>query len=258
MTTLTAEPAVSRSFFRLLGSRIDRLTSDEAREIVRGLAVSDQPHHIVTANTLMILEAEKDTELRRILETAAVVVPESWGVLWASRRVGSPLAEFVPGIDLLLALCREAAQERQRVYLLGAKPGVAEAAANVLAEQFPGLTIVGARDGYFTPQEEQEVIRSIREAHPHYLFVGLSVPAQEKWIARHLRSLDVPVVMGVGGSFDVLAGRLKRAPVWMRRLGLEWVYRTLQEPWRLQRIKNLPVFMRRVLAQKKRDDRPIR
>ena len=249
MPTL-ASPAASRlPSLRILGSRIDRLTFAQAREIIRGLVVSDQPHHVVTANTLMIVEAQHDAELRTILETASVVIPESWGVRWASKQMGSPLSEFVPGIDLLLALCQEATREGQRVYLLGSRPGVAEAAAGALQAQFPGLTIAGARDGYFTPLEEDDVIRSVWDSHPHYLFVGLSVPAQEKWIARHLNSLDVPIVMGVGGSFDVLAGRLQRAPRWMRRLGLEWVYRTLQEPWRIQRIKNLPVFMRRVWVE---------
>ena len=208
------------------------------------------PHHVITGNTLMLLDAEKDAELRVILDRAALVVPESSGIYWASKRLGQPLVEFVPGIDFMLALCALAAETRRPVYLLGAKPGVAEAAARMLQARFPGLSIIGTHHGYFSTAETPAVVERIRAAAPSFLFIAMSVPGQEKWIARHLAALHVPVVMGVGGSFDVLCGRLNRAPQWMRGLGIEWLYRLLQEPWRWRRIARLPVFAWKIYCRR--------
>ena len=181
----------------------------------------------------MCLEAEHDPELRNILENAALVVPESSGIFWASKVLGKPLQEFVPGIDLMIAMCDMVASASSspavagggpmqhdgsptaafgddglRVFLLGGKPGSADAAAVVLRNKFPSLSMVGTQHGYFSTLEEPSVIDRVREAKPALLFVGLGMPAQEKWIAKHLTALGVPVVMGVGGSFDVLSGRL--------------------------------------------------
>ena len=236
--------------FRILRSRVDRITFPQTLERIFSLVHDPTPHQVVTANTLMLLEAERDPELKDLLENASLVVPESWGISWASRQIGEPLDQFIPGIDLLLALCRLSAERSHSIFLLGSKPGVAERAAESLKSQYPLLRIAGMRHGYFSKAEEPEVIAQIRQAKPTFLFVGMSVPSQEKWIQHHLSALQVPIAMGVGGSFDVLSGQLKRAPHWMRRLGIEWVFRTLQEPWRLMRIKGLPVFMWHVLRDK--------
>jgi N-acetylglucosaminyldiphosphoundecaprenol N-acetyl-beta-D-mannosaminyltransferase len=232
--------------FRVLGCRVDRVNLTETLQEVRFFLESGAPHQIVTANTLMILAAQNDAELRHVIENAALVVLESWGVRWAGRVRGSPLAEFIPGIDLMLALCEMA----PTAFLVGSAPGVAEEAARVLQGRFPGLSLVGTHHGYFSPSETQAVIAHIHEARPSFLFVGMGMPAQEKWIAKNLAALGVPVVMGVGGSFDVLSGRLARAPAWMRSLGAEWAYRLVQEPWRWRRIAQLPVFMWKVLKEK--------
>ena len=232
--------------FHILGSRVDRVGFPEALESIQALAQEPSLHQVVTVNTLMLLAAERDPLLRAALREAALAVPESWGVFWASRRLGNPLPSFVPGIDLMEALCAQASRQNQSVYLLGSKPGVAEAAAQALARRYPGLRIAGSRHGYFSAEEEGEVVDAIRAAAPDYLFVGMNMPGQEKWIYRHRSALGARVAMGVGGSFDVLSGRLRRAPAWVRRSGIEWAYRTLQEPWRLLRIKNLPVFMWKV------------
>jgi N-acetylglucosaminyldiphosphoundecaprenol N-acetyl-beta-D-mannosaminyltransferase len=239
-----------RDTFRILRSRVDRLTFPQTLERIRDLVASGAPHQVITVNTLMLLAAENDAELMRLIENASLAVPESWGISWASRRLGQPLDHYIPGIDLLLALCRICAQEGQRIFLLGGRPGIAQKAADALIEQFPGLRIAGTQHGYFTLAEEPQVLSAIKQARPAFLFVGMSVPSQEKWIQRHRVELKVPVSMGVGGSFDVLSGQLKRAPLWMRRMGIEWVYRTLQEPWRLKRIKGLPVFMWHVWRKK--------
>ncbi len=242
---------------KILGSRVDPVTSQNALKQIQSFLHSDQPHHVITGNTLMLLEAEEDTELRRILDSAALVVPESSGILWASRALGSPLKEFTPGVDLMMAICRIAAEKGHPAFLLGSAPGVAEEAGHTLQAKFPGLKIVGTCHGFFSlphpglrPLTESEVIQLIRKAEPSILFVGMGMPAQEKWIARNLAALGVPVVMGVGGSFDVLSGKLARAPAWMRRIGVEWLYRLAQEPWRWRRIAQLPVFAWHVLMEK--------
>lgn len=232
---------------KILGSRIDAVSFKDAVSAVRRFLNEPGPHHVITGNTLMLLDAEKDADLRTILDSAALVVPESSGIYWASKRLGQPLTEFIPGIDFMLALCGIAAETENPIYLLGAKPGVAEVAAQALQTRFPGLRVAGIQHGYFSPTETAAVVERVRASAPAFLFVAMSVPGQEKWIARHLAALNVPVVMGVGGSFDVLSGRLNRAPQWMRRSGIEWAYRLFQEPWRWRRIARLPVFAARVL-----------
>ena len=199
----------------------------------------------------MLLAAEHDKELRRILDQASLVLPESSGILWASRVLDAPLAEFTPGIDLMLAICRMAAEKGHPAYLLGSAPGTAETAGRILAERFAGFSVVGTHHGYFGTAEEASVIENIRRTKPSILFVGMGMPAQEKWIARHLAALEVPVVMGVGGSFDVLSGKLRRAQPVMLRAGIEWLYRLAQEPWRWRRIAQLPVFAWKVLNEKR-------
>jgi N-acetylglucosaminyldiphosphoundecaprenol N-acetyl-beta-D-mannosaminyltransferase len=236
---------------KILGSRIDPLTSQEALERIGDFLRSPNPHHVITGNTLMLLAAQEDPGLRRILEEAALVVPESSGILWASRVMNAPLREFIPGIDLMWAICRMAAERGHPAFLLGASPGVAEAAGRVLQERYPALEVVGTHHGYFRPDEEPTVMEKVRSVKPALLFVGMGMPAQEKWIADHLQALGVPVVMGVGGSFDVLSGKLRRAPPLMRRVGVEWLYRLAQEPWRWRRIAQLPVFAWKVLTEKR-------
>jgi len=245
----------------ILGQRVDRLSFSEALDQITTLAQSNTVHHIITANTLMLLAAEHDLALSDLISKASVVVPESWGVAWASRTLQTSLQEFIPGIDLMSQLILYAARNNQPIALLGAKPGVARLAADHLLRLYPGLKVIHIQDGYFSSDEEEDVITRIRKARPTYLFVGMNVPYQEKWIAKHLEALQVPIVMGIGGSFDVLSGALKRAPFWMRRLGIEWVFRTLQQPWRIKRIKDLPVFMWHVWKSKegrKRIPRPRR
>jgi N-acetylglucosaminyldiphosphoundecaprenol N-acetyl-beta-D-mannosaminyltransferase len=236
---------------KILGSRIDPLTSEDALKQIEVFLRSPVPHHVITGNTLMLLAAEEDPDLRRILDEAALVVPESSGILWASRVMHRPLREFTPGIDLMLAICRMAAERGHPAFLLGASPGVAESAGRALQERYPALELVGTHHGYFRPDEEPTVLEEIRHAKPALLFVGMGMPAQEKWIAAHLQALGVPVVMGIGGSFDVLSGKLRRAPPLMRRAGIEWLYRLTQEPWRWRRIAQLPVFAWKVLRQRK-------
>jgi N-acetylglucosaminyldiphosphoundecaprenol N-acetyl-beta-D-mannosaminyltransferase len=196
----------------------------------------------------MLLAASKDAALGDIINSAALVVPESSGIFWASQQLGTPLKAFVPGIDLFLSLCDLARDTGRTVFLLGAKPGIAEQAAGKLWAMFPGLRIVGTHHGYFASlSDEQGAIDRIKATKPDFLFVAMNVPRQEKWIRLHLNELQASVIMGIGGSFDVISGGLKRAPQWMRDLGLEWLFRTAQQPWRLKRIIHLPVFAWKIL-----------
>lgn len=195
----------------------------------------------------MIYEMRGNPRLIQAFQRASLVIAESAGILWASRFLGQRLRERFPGIDLMISLCSLAAKNGWPIFLLGAKEGVAGFAARRLSILFPELVLAGARDGYFTAEEEPMIFNAIKKGGARIVFVGLDVPRQEIWIHERLKEMSA-LVMGVGGSLDVLSGDLRRAPAWMRFLGLEWLFRFLQEPWRWRRILNLPRFAFRVLA----------
>lgn len=203
---------------------------------------------VVTMNAEMAMQAQADPALGDIIRRAGLVVADGSGVVWAvGRQPGAPRVEKVAGVDLLRAAAARAATEGWSLYLLGAKPGVAEEAAANLQATYPGLRIVGVRDGYFDATTEPAVIQAIRDARPDILLVALGVPRQEKWLAEHQGALGVPVAMGVGGSFDVFAGRVKRAPLFFQKFHIEWLFRLIQEPWRFQRMwATLPAFVKEV------------
>lgn len=226
----------------ILGVRIDSLTLQEAADLIVGFTSGSQPRQIVTANSEMIYAATRDEELRQLINSADLVTADGMGAVWAARILGDSLPERVAGYDLLHELCTRAAAQSLRLYLLGGRPGVAQLAASTLCNLYPGLQVVGIHHGYFKPHEEPQLLRSITAAQPHILFAALGVPRQEFWIARHRGDMSVPVAMGVGGSFDVLAGQTQRAPLWMQKAGLEWSYRLLKEPWRARRMLALPKF----------------
>lgn len=208
------------------------------------------PSQVVTLNALMVNHAFGDAALARAVSGAAIVVADSVGVTWAADVLGGITVERVPGIDLIYTLCGMAAAQGRSVFLLGSRDGVARAAADCLSADIPGLAIAGTHHGYFAREDEPSVIAAVRAARPDILLVGMDVPRQEKWISEHRETLGAPVVMGVGGSFDVISGSLRRAPRWMRATGMEWLYRCAAQPWRVARIKDLPVFVARVLALK--------
>ncbi len=231
----------------ILGVKIDNVTIGEAVQRIRAWIKAGGPHLVVTCNPEMVMTAAIDQLLAEILRRADLVVPDGIGVVWASRVLRRPVAERVPGIELMEAALAAAAREGWRVFLLGGEPGVAARAAQAMCTAFPGLRIVGEHHGFFTRQEEPEVLERIRQAEPQLLLLALGVPRQEKWAAAHLGSLKVPVAMGVGGSFNVWAGVDKRAPLWMRKIHLEWLYRIVRQPWRLRRAMAIPRFMAAVL-----------
>ncbi|WP_240610752.1 WecB/TagA/CpsF family glycosyltransferase [Ammonifex thiophilus] len=230
---------------------MDPVTLEEAVGKIFSLLQKGGSHQILTLNPEFLFRAQKERDLLEIAWRASLVTADGVGILWAARQLGFSLPERVAGIDLMVALCRRAAAEGLRVYFLGGRPGVAEEAAQKLLQRFPSLKVAGTQHGYFTPAEEPEVLERVRRASPHFLFVGLGSPRQERWIDRHKEELGVPILMGVGGSFDVLSGRVKRAPLWWQKMGLEWLWRLINEPRRLGRMTSLPRFAWRVWRSRK-------
>lgn len=234
----------------LLGLPIDEVDMEGALERIEGFLTSGTPHLVVTLNSEMVVIAQRDAELRRIIERADMVVPDSAGVLWGCRFAGIRLPGRVAGADLVYSLMEKGARNGWKVYLLGGAPGVADSAAERLSRNFKGIKVAGTHHGFFHPRQEQGIIDDIKASAPHILLVGMGVPKQEKWIGRHLYllgDLEVPLSIGVGGTIDVLAGNVRRAPLWMRNLGFEWFYRILRQPRRFTRIFTLLRFVFLVL-----------
>lgn len=236
----------------ILDCAVDQVGQEKALQAAVGLIERRRNSRVITLNVEMVYQARNSPELKNMLAEAELVVPDGIGIVWAGRRQGLDLPERVAGIDLMTSLCQEAARRSWRVFLLGAAPGVAERAARNLQRQYPGLQIAGVRDGYFAPEDEDRLVREIRDLSPDLLLAGLGVPKQEFFLARHGVEMGVPLSMGVGGSFDVLSGNKQRAPRWIIGLHLEWLYRLLQEPSRLKRQMVLPRFAWMVLRQRRR------
>ena len=234
----------------ILGVRVDDVTYDEALQCVERMLASAGIHQIATVNVEFIMEAQRNPDFGRVLATASLCVPDGIGVLWASRRQGTPLRARVAGVDLVEMLAARAALRGWRVFFLGAAPGVAERAATILEERYPGLVIAGCYAGSPSIAEENAIAERVRTTQPDVLFVAYGAPRQDLWIARNQAQIGVPVALGVGGSFDFICGHAKRAPAWVQRLGLEWLHRLLREPWRWRRQLVLPLFALRVLMNR--------
>ncbi|SHG92552.1 N-acetylmannosaminyltransferase [Thermosyntropha lipolytica DSM 11003] len=241
---------MERNRVYILGCGIDIVDSRLALKKAEELILRGIPSQVITLNAEIAYAASLDDRLRQVINEADLVTPDGIGIVWAARHKGYDIKERVTGIDMVYNLCQLAANKGYRVFLLGASPGVAEKAACELKKMYPYLIICGTRDGYFREEEKEEVIKSIREARPHILLVALGAPKQEFFISRHKEELGVPLCLGVGGSFDVIAGVKKRAPGFMIRLNLEWLYRLLSEPSRFKRQMALPKFVLKVLREK--------
>lgn len=232
----------------VLNVPVDAINMEETVDLVPVFIGERTSHIIVTANAEMVMQATEDEELYNILVQADLVLADGIGVVWAARHQGSRLPERVAGADLVNRLLETAAARGYKVFFLGAAPGVAEQAAQRVRSRYKNIEICGTRDGYFTPETEPAVIAAVKEASPDILLAGLGVPRQEKWLWKHKDILGVPVCIGVGGVIDVLAGVTQRAPVWMQKSGLEWLYRLVKQPWRIGRMMALPRFVLRVLS----------
>jgi N-acetylglucosaminyldiphosphoundecaprenol N-acetyl-beta-D-mannosaminyltransferase len=223
----------------ICGVKIDRYSFDKVVEmIVHGaLSFCATPKYIVTPNAHHILLLQKDTHFRKIYQGAFLVVPDGVSLLWAARFLGTPLCGRVNGTDLFEQLCEVAANRGLRVFLLGGRPGAADQAAQVLTARYRGLNIVGTYCppyGFERDESELAIINTrIKEAVPHFLFVGLGAPKQEYWIYANHQELGVPISIGIGVSFELVSGMVKRSPGWMQKAGLEWLFRLTVEPRRL-------------------------
>ncbi|NDJ61131.1 MAG: WecB/TagA/CpsF family glycosyltransferase [Chloroflexi bacterium] len=229
----------------LIGAWID---ADRAAGVQR-------PRHICTINPEFMMIAQHDPIFRGILRRAALTVPDGVGVLWAARRLGHLLPERVTGSDGVPLIAAAAADRGWRLFLLGAGPGVAARAGDVLRARHPALQIAGVYAGSPSPEAEDEIVARVNDSHADILFVAYGAPEQDKWIARNLPRLHVTMAMGVGGSLDFIAGVIPRAPLWLRNLGLEWLYRLYLQPWRFRRMLRLPRFVIAVLRDQRRQQR---
>ncbi len=227
----------------ILGCRLDAIDAESAAERILALALHGDGAQVVTLGTEMVVAAQKDERFRAVVNASALSLCDTVGVLTVARRRGATLRERVTGVELTERLCALAAARGVPVYFLGGAEGVAADAAAILEVRHPGLIVAGSRNGYFTDAQSGEVAAQIRESGAKLLFAGMGSPRQEFWLAEHLRATGCGAGIGVGGSFDVLGGRVVRAPRLMRRYGLEWLYRLAKEPQRWRRQLALPAFV---------------
>jgi N-acetylglucosaminyldiphosphoundecaprenol N-acetyl-beta-D-mannosaminyltransferase len=219
-----------------LGLAFDRETMRSAADrCIAWCEAPRAPHTVITVNASHVCMMRRDAELRTACRAGDMIIADGMSVVWALRMAGLRLPERVAGVDLMARLLGEAGRHALRVYFLGARPEVVSALAVRARVAYPGLVVAGFRDGYFSAAEHASIVEEIRAAEPHMLFVGMPSPFKETWCERHRARLGVPVIMGVGGSFDVLAGYVRRAPAWMQAAGLEWSWRLLMEPRKMWR-----------------------
>ncbi len=219
----------------MLGIPICSLTMDEVLALIDRTIADRGRLQIGVVNAAKIVNMRRDEVLRNDVLSSDIIVPDGTSVVWASRILGRPLPERVAGIDLMLGMLRRGNENQYRIYCLGATDDVLGKTTARIAADYPGVQLVGQHNGYFTTEEEPAIVDEIIAAKPHILLVGMSSPKKEKFLARWNSRLQIPVCHGVGGSFDVMAGKVQRAPEKWQRLGIEWLYRLLQEPRRLWR-----------------------
>lgn len=233
----------------VVGIPIQNVTMAEAVADVSSFLDKKENKIVVTPNAEILQLCVEDAEVCEIVKSADYIIPDGIGVVRAASMLGTPVKGKVAGCDLAWNLLAEMEKKGKNLFLLGAKPGVAAAAADKMKEAYPNLHICGIQDGYF--KEDAPVIEMINAAETDALFVCLGVPKQEKWMREHTGDLSVGVMMGLGGSLDVFAGNVKRAPKIFIKLGLEWLYRLIKEPWRAKRMMKLPKFFVSVHKYKK-------
>jgi len=235
----------------ILGVLIDNLTQSQALEKLEGYLTSVGKHYVVTPNPEMVVMSQKDLEFKKILNGADIAIPDGFGLIWAARILGLDLSCRVAGTDVVEKVCQKSAARGFKIFFLGAKEGVAERAKKRLEAKYPGVKIIGTLSGnpeLAADYQTQTIINQCGQID--FLMVAFGAPYQEKWIQRNLSKLKVKVAIGVGGALDYLAGDKKRPPFWIRKMGFEWFFRLLSEPWRFKRQLRLPYFIFLVLKEK--------
>ncbi len=237
----------SSNRIKILGVPVDMVDKAQAMALFEESFEKEGVTMVVTPNSEIVQNASKDESLKALIGSADLIIPDGIGLVYASKILGHPLKERVTGIDFLESIVAYIEKTGKSIYFFGSKPGVAEAAADKIKEKYPALKIAGTHHGYFKPEEEPEIVHKINESGADFLCVALGAPKQEKFISDHRNELKVKGAIGVGGSLDVWAGTLKRAPEFYQNHGLEWLYRFIQQPSRYKRMLALPVFMLRVI-----------
>ena len=232
----------------IMGLQFDNVTMDEAAARAEQILAGDRTCYAVTPNAEIAYEALHDEKLRALINGADLVLPDGAGVVLASKLLKTPLKQKVAGFDFAMRLLPYLTETGKRLYLLGSKPGIAELAAEKLRQRYPALCICGTADGYF--KEDEAAVRKLREAKPDVVFICMGYPKQEYFMQKYLAQSGAKLMIGLGGTLDVVAGTLKRAPKWMQKLQLEWLYRLICEPRRIGRMMRLPKFV--LAALKKR------
>ena len=240
----------------ILGVYVDKVTIPEAAEAIFEMLGENRPHWVFTPNSEIIMQAYKNEEFCKILNRADLLTADGIGVVYASRILKNPISERAAGYDIACRLLDKIAKSGHRIYLFGGREGVAETAKKNLEEKYPFIQIVGTRNGYFKPAEEQKIVSEINDAKPDIVFVCLGAPAQEKWIARNSAKINAKVFMGIGGSLDVIAGTVERAPEAWCDKGLEWLYRLIKQPSRFWRMLALPKFAITVMIKGRKFKQP--
>jgi N-acetylglucosaminyldiphosphoundecaprenol N-acetyl-beta-D-mannosaminyltransferase len=240
----------------ILGCRVDDVTMAEAVAWCDALIQANRPAYVVTPNAEIVMRAQGLPDLRGLINGSHLSIPDGASLLLAGRILGRPLREQVTGTDLSYELASLASRQGYRMFLLGAAEGVAEAAAARLVARYPGLRIAGTFAGWSRPEGDAETRAAVHAAAPvDILLVAYGAPWQERWIGRNAAALDVKLAMGVGGVFDFMAGRVRRAPPWLRRIGLDWLFRLAVQPWRWRRQLTIPQFLWYVLLERGRRPR---
>lgn len=219
--------------YQILNTYVNAISMAQTIGIVEEIIKKGVPTQHVVINASKVNLMEKDTELRRIVNECPLINADGASIVWAAKKLGIPLKERVTGIDLFQNLISLANDKGYKVYLFGAKEEVVTKVKDIFEKQYPNLKIAGYRNGYFTQADEPEMVKNMAESGADMMFVAFSSPKKEYWVNKYLNDLNIPFVMGVGGSFDVVAGVTERAPKWMQNHGLEWFYRFIQEPGRM-------------------------
>lgn len=240
-----------RATIDILGIPVDDVTIGDALSLFEQFFEGDRMAWIATPNAEIVLQASEKVSLAQTIRQADLIIPDGIGLLYASNLLGRPLRERVAGIDFAYAALARCADAGRSAYFLGGKPGVAELAAVRIQQDMPHLNVAGHHHGYYEPHEESAIIEDINASGAEFLCVALGFPRQEQFLSIYRDRLQTKAGIGVGGSFDVWSGTLSRAPEAFQKLGLEWLYRLVQQPKRIGRMARLPMFLWKVVAQKR-------
>lgn len=239
-----------RDLTYIMNVPIDKGNLEDATQRIKKLLEEEGCSQVVTPNTEIIMSAQEDKELMNIIKEAQLVIPDGIGLIYASKIKNKGLTERVTGVDLMSEILEVCNKNNKSIYLFGGKPNVAKIASENILKKFPNIKIAGIQDGYYKPEEEADIIEKINLSQADILFTALGAPKQEKVIYKYKKQLKVKLAAGVGGSIDIWAGTVKRAPKIYQNLGLEWFYRLIKEPWRYKRMLVLPKFMIKVITSK--------